>query len=145
MSLSGGTARSLLRYVENAGLLLIAIATVIAVGQEVVTMYDARRVTLADLLLLFIYMEVVAMVAIYMESGQLPVRLPLYIAMVALARFLILDMKAMDWLQILAVSGAALLLALTVLVIRYGHIRFPYGKESELLRRPGPDADKEGL
>lgn len=136
MNTSAGHARNVLRYVENVGLLLIVIATVIAVAQEVVTMYEARRVALADLLLLFIYMEVVAMVAIYIESGQLPVRLPLYIAMVALARFLILEMKAMDWLLILAVAGAALLLALTVLVIRFGHVRYPYSKEPELAPPP---------
>lgn len=129
MSRLSSGSRNLLRYVENVGLFLIVIATIIAVAQEVLTMYEARRVALADLLLLFIYMEVVAMVAIYIESGQLPVRLPLYIAMVALARFLILEMKAMDWLQILAVAGAALLLALTVLVIRFGHVRYPYGRE----------------
>lgn len=136
MATPSGQALNWLRYVENVGLLLIVIATVIAVGQEVVTIYEARRVALADLLLLFIYMEVIAMVAIYIESGQLPVRLPLYIAMVALARYLILEMKAMDWLQMLAVAGAALLLALTVLIIRYGHVRYPYSREPEIKRPP---------
>ena len=131
MTTPRGQARHALRYVENVGLVLIVAATIVAVAQEVLIMVEARQVTLADLLLLFIYMEVMAMVAVYIESGQLPVRMPLYIAMVALARFLILDMKDLDSLQVLAVAGAVLLLGLTVLVVRYGHVRYPYGKEQE--------------
>lgn len=144
MNMSGLGSRRLLRYVENVGLALIVIATVIAVAQEVVTIYEARRVALADLLLLFIYMEVIAMVAIYIESGQLPVRVPMYIAMVALARYLILEMKDLDWLQLLAVAGAALLLALTVLVIRFGHVRYPYTREPEISRPAPPVTGDKG-
>lgn len=143
--MSGLGARKLLRYVENVGLTLIVVATVIAVGQEVATIYEARRVSLADLLLLFIYMEVIAMVAIYIESGQLPVRVPLYIAMVALARYLILEMKELDWLQLLAVAGAGLLLALTVLVIRFGHVRYPYSREPEISRPASSRADEDRI
>ena len=80
-------------YVENLGLLVIALSTVVAIAFEVYTMISNRFVTLADLLLLFIYLEVISMVAVYLKSGKLPVRMPLYIAMVALARYLILDMK----------------------------------------------------
>jgi protein PsiE len=61
-------------------------------------------VTLADLLLFFIYLEVLAMVAIYLESGKLPVRMPLYIAIVALARYMILDMKSLDTWRMLGVA-----------------------------------------
>lgn len=122
-------AKLVLEWVEDLGLLIIAIATLVAMGTEIMTMVEARGVTLADLLLLFIYLEVFAMVAVYLDSGKLPVRMPLYIAIVALARYLILDMKAMDNWRMLAAAGAALVLALTVLAIRYGHTRFPYGKE----------------
>lgn len=117
-----------LRWVENLGLVVIAIATVIAGVQEVGLMIDHRSVRLADLLLLFIYLEVLTMVGLYLQSGQLPVRMPLYIGMVALARYLVLDMKEMDAWRMLAVSASVLVLALAVLVIRYGHTRFPYGK-----------------
>ncbi len=113
-------------WVESAGLLIVAIATVIAIGQEVMVMVNASVVTLADLLLLFIYLEVLAMVAIYLKSGKLPVRMPLYIAIVALARYLILDMKNMDTLHMLGIAAATLVLAIAVLVIRYGHSRYPY-------------------
>jgi len=115
-----------LTWIQDIGLLIIAISTVVAVGIEIKVMIDAGTVTLADLLLLFIYLEVLAMVSIYLESGKLPVRIPLYIAIVALARYLVLDMKGMDSSKVIGISAAALILAVTVLVIRYGHIRFPY-------------------
>ncbi len=129
MKIIQNAGKKSLMVVQDLGLIIIAAATIVAVGIEVRTMIDARTVTLADLLLLFIYLEVLAMVAIYLESGQLPIRIPLYIAIVALARYLILDMKSMETWRMLAVSGAALLLALAILVIRYGHVRYPYGKE----------------
>jgi protein PsiE len=116
-------------WVEDVGLLIIAISTVIAVGIEIGSMLQARTVVLADLLLLFIYLEVLAMVAMYLDSGKLPVRMPLYIAIVALARYMILDMKSLDTWRMLGVAGAVLLISLAVLVIRYGHARFPYSKE----------------
>ena len=116
-------------WVEDIGLLIIAVSTVIAVGIEIGSMLQARTVVLADLLLLFIYLEVLAMVAMYLDSGKLPVRMPLYIAIVALARYMILDMKSLDTWRMLGVAGAVLLISLAVLVIRYGHARFPYSKE----------------
>ncbi len=122
-------ARQLLEWVEDLGLLVIAIATLVATGAEIMVMVRAQTVTLADLLLLFIYLEVFTMVKVYLDSGKLPVRIPLYIAIVALARYLILDMKAMDNWRMLAAAGAALVLAVTILAIRYGHTRFPYGKD----------------
>jgi protein PsiE len=114
---------------QHVGLIIVAIATVVAVGIEVNTMWQNRTVTLADLLLMFIYLEVLAMVAIYLRSGKLPIRIPLYIAIVALARYLILDMKGMDNWRLITVAGAALVLALAILVIRFGHVRYPYGKD----------------
>lgn len=114
--------------VEYAGLIVIGISTVIAGIQEVARMISAREVSLADLLLLFIYLEVIAMVGIYMESHKLPVRLPIYIAIVALARYVIIDVKEMDAWRVLAVAGGILLLALAVLIVRYGHVRFPYSE-----------------
>lgn len=117
-----------LRWVESLGLIVIAVATVIAGIQEVGVMIEHRTVRLADLLLLFIYLEVLTMVGLYLQSGQLPVRMPLYIGMVALARYLVLDMKEMDVWRMVGVSASVLVLALAVLVVRYGHTRFPYGR-----------------
>ncbi len=117
-----------LTWIQEAGLVIIAICTVVAVGIELSSMLAARTITLADLLLLFIYLEVLAMVAVYLDCGKLPVRMPLYIAIIALARYLILDMKSLDSWRMLGVATAILLLALAILVLRYGHLRFPYNK-----------------
>ena len=120
-----------LAIVENIGLLVIAISTVIAMGFEIVAMFKALEVTLADLLLLFIYLEVLAMVGIYLKSGKLPVRIPLYIAIVAVARYMILDMKNLDTLRVLGLSGAVLILTISILAIRYGHTKYPYDDKDD--------------
>ena len=124
----GSIGHRALTWIQDFGLLIIAICTVIAIGFEISSMIEARIVTLPDLLLMFIYLEVLAMVAVYLESGQLPVRMPLYIAIVALARYLILDMKNLDTWRMLGVAGAALLIAIAILAIRFGHSRYPYSK-----------------
>jgi len=120
-----------LEIVEDIGLLIIAISTIIAMSFEIGEMIKAMEVTLADLLLLFIYLEVLAMIGIYLKSGRLPVRLPLYIAIVALARYMILDMKNLDTLRMLGVAGAVLILAVSILAIRYGHTKFPYNNTDD--------------
>jgi protein PsiE len=119
-------SRSALGALEILGLVVISLATVVAASQELAKMIGAHEVTLADLLLLFIYLEVLAMVGVYLESGALPIRMPLYIAMVALARHLILDMKQLGPWEIIATATAVLIIALGILAIRYGHVRFPY-------------------
>jgi protein PsiE len=113
---------------EAIGLIVITLATLVASVIEVKTMVDVGTVTLADLLLLFLYLEILAMVGVYFRSGQLPVRFPIYIAIVALARYLVLDMKSLDDWRMLGVTASMLLLAIAVLVIRYGHTRFPYNE-----------------
>ncbi|WP_298439823.1 phosphate-starvation-inducible PsiE family protein [uncultured Ferrimonas sp.] len=126
-----GYGLKFIKYAEIGILMLIAVATLFAIGEEVKTVWHRGHVELADLLLLFIYLEVLAMVANYAEIGKLPIRMPVYIAIVALARYLILDMKAMDDWRILTVAGAALVLALTVQVIRYGQIKWPYPENGQ--------------
>ena len=118
--------QKLLLMAEHVGLLVIAIATVIAMATEVAAMVSAARVALSDLLLLFLYLEVLAMVGAYYRSGKLPVRFPLYIGMVALARYLVLDIKGMEDWRMLAVTGSILLLTVAVLVVRFGHVHYPY-------------------
>lgn len=128
--------KKVLTSVEHGGLICIAIATVIAGATEVFAMVQAAKVTLTDLLLLFLYLEVLAMVTVYFESGQLPVRFPLYIAIIALARYLILDVKEMNNWRILFVAAAILVIAAAVLVVRFGHCKFPYeGAETRLKRK----------
>jgi protein PsiE len=117
--------------VEYLGLLVIAFATTVAMYDEVLVMLGRGKVTLSDLLLMFLFLEVLAMIGRYFSSGQLPVRFPLYIAMVALARYLILDLKEMTELRMLAVAAAIFLLTLGVLVVRYGHVKFPYESDED--------------
>jgi protein PsiE len=121
-------AQTILDFIEYVGLTVITIATVIAASLEVSHMLAAGLVTLADLLMLFLFLEILAMVAMYFESGKLPVRFPVYIAIVALARYLVLDMKNLDKGQIIGVAASILLLTLAVLALRYGHVRFSYGE-----------------
>ena len=128
-------AKYALSIAENGGLLVIAAATIIAASLDVVHMIENHKVSLADLLLQFLYLEVLAMVRHYYESGKLPVRFPLYIAMVAMARYLILDVKDMDSVRMLGVSVVIVLMAAAVLLIRYGHVRFPYPEDIEELKR----------
>ena len=111
------------------GLAVIFVATVISIGLEVWHMVESLKVELADLLLLFLFMEVLSMIGILHESHRVPVRFPIYIAIVALARFLVLEAKSMEPLGMLAVGGTVLILAGAVLAIRFGHIKFPYGEK----------------
>jgi len=115
--------------IERVGLLVITIATIVAIGQEVKLMLVAQKVLLEDILLLFIFLEILTMVGLYFKSGKLPLRYPIYIAMVAIARYIIIGMKQIDGLTILAFAGAILVLALAVVAIRYGHVRLPYGDD----------------
>ena len=118
-----------LDIVEYVGLLVIAFATTTAMYHEITAMFAAQWVALADLLLMFLFLEVLAMIGQYFKSGHLPVRYPLYIAMVALARYLVLDLKELTEWRMLAVASAILLLTLGVLAIRFGHVRYPYEED----------------
>jgi len=108
-----------LAIAQDIGLIIVAIATLVAVGIEINFMFENGTVLLTDLLLLFIYLEVLTMVAVYYKSGELPIKFPLYIAIVALARYLILDMKNIDTWRILGITVAILLLGISIIVIHY--------------------------
>ncbi|WP_194089963.1 phosphate-starvation-inducible protein PsiE [Vibrio hibernica] len=123
-----GAGYKALVVVEDLGLFTIAVLTVIAMGIEVWSVITNMHVSLSDLLLLFIYLEVLAMVGLYLKSGRLPVRMPLYIVIVALARYMILDMKNLDTYRMLGLSGAILIITIAILAIRYGHTKYPYGE-----------------
>lgn len=122
-------AISVLGLIEFLGLIIITIATIVAGVIEVNVMLTARNVTLADLLLLFLYLEILAMVSVYFESGKLPVQFPIFIAIVALARYLVLDLKNLDHWDMLGVATSILLLTAAVLAVRYGHVKLPSGEK----------------
>jgi protein PsiE len=108
-----------LSITQDIGLVIVAISTIVAIGIEIGLMLDNRFVSLSDLLLLFIYLEVLTMVAVYYKSGELPIKIPMYIAIVALARYLILDMKNFETWRILGISGAILVIGFAIVVIHY--------------------------
>jgi protein PsiE len=104
---------------ENVFLLVIAVFTVVAMCQEVYTIILGQSVALKDLLLMFIYVEVLAMVGVYYDSKKIPITLPLYIAITALARLVILQGKDQPPVNLLVESGAILILAVACVVITY--------------------------
>jgi len=136
------TGRRSAGVIEDVGLWIVLIATVVAGGLELWKMIGARAVTLADILLLFIYLEVITMVDVYWRSGKLPVRMPLYIAMVALARFIIIEASHFDAWQVVGLSAAILVLAIAVLIVRFGHLKLPY-PETEDIQAPGSGHDRK--
>jgi protein PsiE len=121
-----------LGIVEQAVLIVIGCATVFAVFQAISHVWQAGAITVGDILLLFLYLEVMSMLNHYLSAGNLPVRYPLYIGIIALARFLVLDIKELDAITIFSLSGSILLIALAILVVRFGHVRFPYTDGSDL-------------
>lgn len=109
----------LVRFSENAILLVIGFATLYAAGLEVMRLFETRRVDLADLFLLFIYAEVIGMVGAFYKSHRIPVTLPIIIAMTALCRMIILQSKDIDPINILFEAGGILILAAAALVMSW--------------------------
>lgn len=119
-----------LTIVGQIVLIVIAVSTIFAVMQEINHVWEAGTIAVGDLLMLFLYLEVMSMLNHYLGSGNLPVRYPLYIGIIALARFLVLDIKEIDAFKMFALSGSILLIALAILIVRYGHVRFPYTEDN---------------
>ena len=115
----GTTIANLIKITEKALLAIIALLTILATCEEVLKIYNANSVQLADLLLLFIYTEVLGMIGIFFVSNRIPITLPIFIAMTAISRLIILQGKEMDMSFLLYEAGAILVLALAVLVVRY--------------------------
>ena len=109
----------IIKPIEKILLGIIALLTVIAVLQEIYSIYINAKVQLADLLLLFIYTEVLGMIGIFYVSNKIPITLPLFIAMTAIARLIILQGKGMDPIILIYEAGAILIIAFACLVIRY--------------------------
>jgi protein PsiE len=101
---------------ENVFLLLIALLTAVGAVKEVYVIVNNRDVRLQDLLLMFLYVEVLAMVGAYYDSKRIPISLPIFIAITALARLTILQ-KDQDPLNLIYESGAILILAIASVVV----------------------------
>ena len=100
---------------------IILISTVIAVGIEIYKMYQNLSVTLADLLLMFLYLEVLAMVRVFLNQQSISITLPLLIAITALARFIILQGKEMDPTALVYEAVAIVLIAGAIVILRLRH------------------------
>ena len=102
-------------------MVIILISTVIAVGIEIYKMFQNRSVTLADLLLMFLYLEVLAMVRVFWNQQSISITLPLLIAITALARFIILQGKEMDPTALVYEAVAIVLIAGAIVILRLRH------------------------
>ena len=124
----------IITMMEKTLLVIIAFLTTYAVVFEILSVVSTRAVTLTDLLLLFIYAEVLGMVAAFYKFRKIPITVPIFIAITALCRLIILQGKGINTIDLLYESGAILLLALAALIIRWNLLN---------LKRPKDDADRE--
>src|SRR6267142_3544890 len=117
---------------HSLALFAIGGAVVWSAAHAFIGMAGKGSAGIGDILLLFIYLELGAMVGIYFKTNHMPVRFLIYVAMTALTRLLIGDVQTHEPREgeILIISGAILLLALATLVIRYGSARFPSNSAS---------------
>jgi protein PsiE len=113
-------------------LFAIGATTVWSAGAAFIGMAAQGRASLGDILLLFIYLEIGAMVGIYFKTTRLPVRYLIYVAITALGRVLIeiVGAEHRTGMDILVVTGAILLLSFAVLVLRFGSYRYPSEKRA---------------
>ena len=112
------------KIIKNLQLILLSIilvSTVLAVAIEIKTMFMNESVTLADLLLMFLYLEVLAMVRVFWNQQSISITLPLLIAITALARFIILQGKQMDPSALVYEAVAIVLIASAIVILRLRH------------------------
>ena len=107
------------KQIQLIALIIILISTVIAFGIEIIQMFENKKISLADLILLFLYLEVLAMVRVFWESQSIQITLPLFIAITALSRFIILQGKSINPEVLLYEAGAIVLIALAILILRF--------------------------
>lgn len=110
------------------GLFVIGATIVWTAAHEYLIIMEKPYASLGDILLLFIYLELGAMVGIFFRTHRLPVIFLLFISMTALTRYLAVDIKQFDNWKMVAVVGAIFILALAVLVLRYSESRFDDGE-----------------
>ena len=100
---------------------IILISTIVAIGLEIKKMLIVQSVELADLLLMFLYLEVLAMIRVFWNSQSIRITIPLLIAITALSRFIILQGKEQDPSALVYEASAILLIAVAIVVIRLRH------------------------
>ena len=107
---------------EKIVLSILIVCTVLAIGMEIQEMIINLKVTLADILLLFIYIEIIGMIKEYWVSKVIRMSYPLFIAMTALARLIIMGRKDVEPSAYVYESVAILILAIAIVVLRVRHM-----------------------
>jgi len=113
-----------IRNIQLTAVLFVLISTIIAFFLEVKEMYDNRNIELADLLLMFIYIEVIGLVKSYWETRSVRITYPLVIAITALARFIILQDKDSDPSNLIYISIAILIVSIATVIIRFRNSKY---------------------
>jgi protein PsiE len=113
-----------IRNIQLTAVLIVLISTVVAFFLEMRDMYMNRDITLADLLLMFIYIEVIGLVRSYWETRAVRITYPLVIAITALARFIILQDKESDPSNLIYISVAILIVAIATVIIRFRNSKY---------------------
>ena len=124
-----------IRNIQLTAVLVVLISTVIAFFLEIKEMYINQNITLADLLLMFIYIEVIGLVKPHWETRAVRITYPLVIAITALARFIILQDKESDPANLIFISAAILIVAIATVIIRFRnskYLKIDKSKSSEL-------------
>ncbi|MDA9703470.1 phosphate-starvation-inducible PsiE family protein [Candidatus Pelagibacter bacterium] len=115
---------SSIRNIQLVAVIVVLVSTIIAFFLEMKEMYDNKDITLADLLLMFIYIEVIGLVRSYWETQSVRITYPLIIAITALARFIILQDKESDPANLIYISLAILIVAIATVIIRFRNSRY---------------------
>ena len=107
---------------EKLVLSVLIVCTIIAIGMEIQGMIAIYKVTLADILLLFIYIEIIGLIKEYWVSKMIRMSYPLFIVMTSLARMIIMQRKDVDPSAYVYESVAILILAIAIVVLRVRHM-----------------------
>ena len=113
-----------IRNIQLVAVVIVLISTIIAFFLEMREMYENRDITLADLLLMFIYIEVIGLVRSYWETRAVRITYPLVIAITALARFIILQDKESDPANLIYLATAILIVSIATVVIRFRRSKY---------------------
>ena len=116
------TIKKIIRLIQVTAVLIIFIGSVIGFSIEVINMFAIRKVELADLLLLFIYVEVMGMIRVYLLQEEIRITYPLIIAITAISRLIILQKKDLDTAILIYESVAILILAFAIIVLRLRYL-----------------------
>ena len=115
---------SAIRNIQLVAVLAVLVATIIAFFVELSVMYETKTIGLADLLLMFIYIEVLGLVRSYWETRAVRITYPLVIAITALARYIILQDKNSDPANLIYIALAILIVSLATVVVRFRNSKY---------------------